>query len=203
MRARGGRNRSAVAAPWSTALLSTLLLCVAAAPAQGSDTNATEAQKLAAKVVYRQKGLTEARVVELMGAPTHRTATGDAATLTWGEAGDPCAMTATFKDGALGEVTLTPGAAADKKACKTRARPLLDAAPAPGSPAAQSAASLSTLDNDSIVAMVKEGRPAQAIIARIQTEPCAFDLSVEATIKLRRDGVGESVIQAMTDRGCH
>jgi hypothetical protein len=30
-----------------------------------------------------------------------------------------------------------------------------------------------------------------------------FDLSVEATMKLRREGVGGSVIQAMTDRGCH
>jgi len=220
MRPGDGPDRSGVTAAPRMAPLGTALLCAAAlaigagaaarageAPPAGAatagDKAAAEARKLAAKVLQRQQGLAEARAVELMGTPTLRATTDGGVTLTWGGAGDACVMTAVFRGGALGGIILTPGAGSDKKACKARAKPLLDAAPAPGSPAAVSAASLMTLTNDSIIEMVKEGRPAQAIIARVRTEPCTFDLSVEATMKLRREGVGESVIQAMTDRGCH
>jgi hypothetical protein len=176
-----------------------LAAAIGLAGAGGSDADA-----LAQKVLHRQQGISATRATELLGPAAASAVKGDVATLTWGAAADPCVLTADFKDDKMTAVRFASPAAFDAKACRTRARPLLDAAPAPGSPlAAASPVSLTALTNDDIVAMVKEGRSAQAIIARIKNEPCHFDVTLDGTMKLRRAGVGDAIIEAMTDRGCH
>ncbi len=53
------------------------------------------------------------------------------------------------------------------------------------------------LTNADVVTMVKAGLPESTVVLAIQQSPTAFDLSPQALIKLKSDGVGQHVMDAM------
>jgi hypothetical protein len=53
------------------------------------------------------------------------------------------------------------------------------------------------LDNEAVVAMTKAGLSPTAIVSKIQTSGSAFDVSTEALIRLKQEGVADEVIEAM------
>jgi hypothetical protein len=50
--------------------------------------------------------------------------------------------------------------------------------------------------------MVREGITTQAILGRVRSHPCRFDLSTDATEVLRQHAVPEVIILAMAERSC-
>jgi tetratricopeptide (TPR) repeat protein len=55
------------------------------------------------------------------------------------------------------------------------------------------------LTNDAVVTMVKAGLGEDVIISKIKISPAAFDLTTNAILKLKSDGVNEGIIQAMIE----
>jgi hypothetical protein len=53
------------------------------------------------------------------------------------------------------------------------------------------------LTNADVVTMVKAGLPESTVVLAIQQSPTAFDLSPQALIRLKSDGVGQHVMDAM------
>jgi len=54
-----------------------------------------------------------------------------------------------------------------------------------------------TLTNQSIVEMLKAGLSERVVIAKIHASPSSFDISTDALIALKKNGVSEKVIEAM------
>jgi predicted Ser/Thr protein kinase len=70
--------------------------------------------------------------------------------------------------------------------------------PAPPEPAAApSGAPNDTLNNDGVLAMIKENVPTQVILGQIRSSKTNFDLSTAEVIRLTKGGVPASVIEAM------
>lgn len=55
------------------------------------------------------------------------------------------------------------------------------------------------LTNDAVAAMAKAGLGASVIVAKIRSSPSDFDVSVDALIRLKQDGVDDEVINAMIE----
>lgn len=58
-----------------------------------------------------------------------------------------------------------------------------------------------TLQNEDIVKMAKAGLDDATILSKIQKSQCQFDISTDALIQLKQDGVSASVINAMVVTG--
>ena len=65
------------------------------------------------------------------------------------------------------------------------------------------AASAETLNNATVVTLVKAGLGDEAIIAKIKATPGHFDLSTDQIISLKQEGVPSSVIAAMLSGGAN
>jgi len=183
------------------AVLLTTGLATAGNPKDPASLAREEAQQLRETILKRLKGSSPKRIEELMGAPSRRAPHDGGDLLEWtaGSAGGSegtCSLSAQFSEGKLADIGLPAPEAWDKKACKRLARPLVNAMPS-----GTAGGDLLTLTNDDVVQMVKDGMPAQAIIAKIKNSACKFDVSFDATSSLRRSGVGEAIIQAMIDKG--
>lgn len=185
--------------------------------APGVEAPTTEAEKAAedmartrADLLARHQGADETRLTQLMGPPSEKGTKDSGLTLTWrGPAGDgepACRISAMLVDGGLANLELSGNPSWDRKTCRKFLRPLLQAMPwkTIEHPAAKTdgTAAGPVLANEMIVQMVREGLPSQAILARIRTQPCKFDVSAEGTSALRRNNVPEPVIHAMADRVC-
>jgi len=57
------------------------------------------------------------------------------------------------------------------------------------------------LTNEDVLRMVEAKLDEQVIIGKIQSSSCAFDTSVDALLKLKSQGVSDSVVRAMIARG--
>jgi hypothetical protein len=55
------------------------------------------------------------------------------------------------------------------------------------------------LTNDDVIKMVQAKLPDAVVVAKIRTSPCKFDTSPDTLIKLKRAGVSDPVLQAMTE----
>jgi hypothetical protein len=206
--ARSGRPPRRAGALTPAPLL--LLALVAPAPALAGNTGgaadphaAAEAAKFGDSLLERHRGATEERIVTIMGKPAESGSADGGRRLVWrspaaAKEGPVCALTAGFKDDHLASLTVSGAPRYDSKTCHKLARPLLNASAQPQT----GSATITTLTNAVILDLVKEGYPVEAIVARIRNEPCKFDLSNEATMSLRREGVKDPIIQAMIDRGC-
>ncbi|HEV8201494.1 MAG TPA: hypothetical protein VGS03_15870 [Candidatus Polarisedimenticolia bacterium] len=182
----------------------------------GVETATTEADKAAedmartrADLLARHQGADEARLTQLMGPPSEKGTKNPGLTLTWrGPAGDgvpACRISATLVDGGLANLELSGTPSWDPRTCRKFLRPLLQALPwkTIEHPAAKTdGATVGVLANEMIVQMMRDGLPSQAILARIRTQPCRFDVSAQGTRALRRNNVPEPLIQAMADRVC-
>jgi tetratricopeptide (TPR) repeat protein len=62
-----------------------------------------------------------------------------------------------------------------------------------------SALAAETLTNDAVVAMVKAGLGEELIISKVKVAEGKYDLSVDGTLMLKRDGVSEAIIKAMVE----
>ncbi|HJW87129.1 MAG TPA: hypothetical protein VJ440_10890 [Candidatus Brocadiaceae bacterium] len=60
-------------------------------------------------------------------------------------------------------------------------------------------ATAETITNDTIVAMVKAGLGEELISSKIETSQNTFDVSTESIIKLKKEGVSETIIKTMLD----
>ena len=70
--------------------------------------------------------------------------------------------------------------------------------PAPPEPAAAPGGALNdTLNNDGVLAMIKENVPTQVILGQIRSSKTNFDLSTAEVIRLTKGGVPANVIEAM------
>jgi len=185
--------------------------------APGVEAATTEADKAAedmartrADLLARHQGADEARLTQLMGPPAEKGTKESGLTLTWrGPAGDgepACRISAMLVDGGLANLELSGTPSWDRKTCRKFLRPLLQAVPwkTLEHPAAKTdgTATGAVLANEMIVQMVRDGLSSQAILTRIRTQPCKFDVSAEGTSALRRSNVPEPVIHAMADRVC-
>jgi hypothetical protein len=179
--------------------------------ASESDEAAEDMARTRADLLSRHQGADETRLTQLMGPPSEKGRKDSELTLVWrGPTGAsdplPCRLSATLVEGGLANVELSGTPSWDRRTCKKFLRPLLQALPwksvehSPSKPTGASASLV--LANDTIVQMVREGLPAQAILARIQEHPCKFDVSPEGTSALRRNNVPEALIQAMAGRSC-
>jgi hypothetical protein len=180
----------------------------AAAKAE-ADKTAEEMARLRSDLLFRHQGADEARLTQLMGPPAERSMAEKTTNLVWKgptEAGAdaPCRITMSLPSGRLANLELSGQPAWDRKLCRKFLRPLLQALPWSEVHKASdgSAASALVLTNTEVLEMVKEGMPAQAILGKIRTQPCKFDVSNDALSSLRRSGASEPVLQAMIDRGC-
>jgi hypothetical protein len=63
------------------------------------------------------------------------------------------------------------------------------------------ASSDEVLTNETIAAMTKAGLGPDVIVAKIRSAPSTFDVSVDALIRLKQDGVSDEVINAMIEAG--
>ena len=67
-----------------------------------------------------------------------------------------------------------------------------------------SASAADVLTNDVVVAMVKAGLGDEVVIGKIKISQNQFDLSTQALLRLKEDGVGPAVIKAMVETAaCH
>jgi hypothetical protein len=57
------------------------------------------------------------------------------------------------------------------------------------------------LTNETVAAMAKAGLGTSVIVAKIRSSPSDFDVSVDALIRLKQDGVDDEVINAMIEAG--
>jgi hypothetical protein len=178
--------------------------------ASESDKAAEDMARTRADLLARHQGADEERLTQLMGPPSEKGTKESDLRLTWrGPAGDgepACRLTATLVEGALANVELSGTPSWDRKTCRKFLRPLLQAMPwksieHPAANTDGTAAGI-VLANETIMQMVKEGLPSQAILARIRTQACKFDTSPEGTSALRRNNVPEPLIQAILDRTC-
>ncbi len=175
-----------------------------------ADKAAEDMARTRADLLARHQGADEARLTQLMGPPSEKGTKEAGLTLTWrGPVGDSepaCRLSATLVDGGLANLELSGTPSWDRRTCRKFLRPLLQAMPWKSieHPAAKTdgAAAGAVLANEMIVRMVQEGLPSQAILARIRTQPCRFDVSAEGTSALRRHNVPEPLIHAMADRSC-
>jgi hypothetical protein len=62
------------------------------------------------------------------------------------------------------------------------------------------AASAQVFDNNSVVTLGKAGLGEAAIIAKVNSLPCAYDVSTDGLIALKRAGVTDGIITAMVSR---
>ena len=62
-----------------------------------------------------------------------------------------------------------------------------------------SASAADVLTNDAVVAMVKAGLGDEVVIGKIKISQNQFDLSTQALLRLKEDGVGPAVIKAMVE----
>jgi hypothetical protein len=174
-----------------------------------ADKTAEEMARLRADLLARHQGADEARLTQLMGPPAERSTAERTSTLVWKgptEAGAdaPCRMAMMLASGGLANLELSGQPAWDRKLCRKFLRPLLQALPWSEVHKASegTAAGALVLTNAEVLEMVKEGMAAQAILGKIRTQPCKFDVSTDALSSLRRSGASEPVLQAMIDRGC-
>ncbi|HYV20369.1 MAG TPA: hypothetical protein VFC25_15205 [Verrucomicrobiae bacterium] len=175
-----------------------------------ADKAAEDMARTRADLLARHQGADETRLTQLMGPPSEKGTKESGLTLTWrGPVGDgepACRLSAMLVDGGLANLELSGTPSWDRKTCRKFLRPLLQAMPWKSieHPAANTdgAAAGTVLANEMIVQMVREGLPSQAILARIRTQPCKFDVSAEGTGALRRSNVPEPLIHAMTERTC-
>jgi hypothetical protein len=174
-----------------------------------AEKTAEEMARLRADLLAKHQGADEARLTQLMGPTAERSTAEGTTTLVWKgptEAGAdaPCRIAMTLASGGLANLELSGQPAWDRKLCRKFLRPLLQALPwsevhkAEGS----GAAGVLVLTNAEVLEMVKEGMPAQAILGKIRSQPCKFDVSNDALSSLRRSGASEALLQAMIDRGC-
>ena len=75
--------------------------------------------------------------------------------------------------------------------------PAVQPAPPEPAPAEPAAAPDGTLNNDGVLAMIKENVPTQVILGQIRSSKTNFDLSTAEVIRLTKGGVPASVIEAM------
>ncbi len=61
------------------------------------------------------------------------------------------------------------------------------------------ALSAEILTNDAILTLIKAGLGEDVIIGKIRISPSQFDLSTEALLKLKNDGVSEAILKAMVE----
>jgi hypothetical protein len=175
-----------------------------------ADKAAEDMARTRADLLARHQGADEARLTQLMGPPAEKGTKESGLTLTWrGPVGDgepACRLSATLVDGGLANLELSGTPSWDRRTCRKFLRPLLQAMPwkTIEHPAAKTDGTTAgvVLANEMIVQMVRDGLPSQAILARIRTQPCRFDVSSEGTSALRRNNVPEPVIHAMADRVC-
>jgi hypothetical protein len=74
--------------------------------------------------------------------------------------------------------------------------------PAPAaSPEAQPAPETGVLNNQDVIKMVKAGFDDTIVIAKISVSKCQFDISTDALIQLKQNGVSAAVLKAMVGAG--
>ncbi len=178
------------------------------AAASEADKAAEDMARTRADLLARHQGADEARLTQLMGPPSEKGSKDQELTLTWRGPAETsplsCRISATLVEGALANIELSGQPAWDRKTCRKYLRPLLQALPwkSVERPAEGGASAGLVLANDTIVQMVRNGQPTQAILGRIRTQPCKFNVSPEAEGVLRRSNVPEVLIQAMVERTC-
>src|SRR5436305_1448099 len=56
-----------------------------------------------------------------------------------------------------------------------------------------------TMTNDEVISLTKAGLAGSVIIGKIRTSKTNFDMSTDALIKLKQNGVGDDVVTAMLE----
>jgi len=66
--------------------------------------------------------------------------------------------------------------------------------------AATLAAQIETLNNTKVIEMVKAGLRDEVVLSKIKNTECKFDVSADALIGLKKEGVSDAVIESMIER---
>lgn len=182
-------------------------------------------ERLEAEILSKHANSPPTMIIEALGSPNTRMEREGIEYLTWESSKQSgtyvygvgvvesysCRATFQFQENKLVKVALLGTHGSDRSMCKKLVKPLLPASSGGNLAAKRAAARASAavtqqtsppreiLTNEDIVKLTEAGLADSVIVAKIKGSVCKFDISTDALVALKREGVSDAVIQVVTE----